>query len=105
MAAQVAAAPAADVAEQPQQQTVDGVASPAQASVSDLTGEQPAAQPVPVSAPAATTAAVSAPANPSAELKIYDTSSQPLSQILNQVQQDGASIVVGPLLKITLKSC
>ena len=33
--------PAADVAEQPQPQTVDGVASPAQASVSDLTGEQP----------------------------------------------------------------
>lgn len=84
MAAQVAAAPAADVAEQPQPQTVDGVASPAQASVSDLTGEQPAAQPVPVSAPAATTAAVSAPANPSAELKIYDTSSQPLSQILSR---------------------
>ncbi|EMQ2429313.1 penicillin-binding protein activator [Escherichia coli] len=99
VAAQVAAAPAADVAEQPQPQTVDGVASPAQASVSDLTGEQPAAQPAPVSTPAATTTAVSAPANPSAELKIYDTSSQPLSQILSQVQQDGASIVVGPLLK------
>ena len=99
VAAQVAAAPAADVAEQPQPQTVDDVASPAQASVSDLTGEQPAAQPVPVSAPATSTAAVSAPANPSAELKIYDTSSQPLSQILSQVQQDGASIVVGPLLK------
>ncbi|MDU7303898.1 MAG: penicillin-binding protein activator [Escherichia coli] len=64
-----------------------------------LTGEQPAAQSVPVSAPATSTAAVSAPANPSAELKIYDTSSQPLSQILSQVQQDGASIVVGPLLK------
>ncbi len=51
VAAQVAAAPAADVAEQPQPQTVDGVASPAQASVSDLTGEQPAAQPAPVSTP------------------------------------------------------
>ncbi|EFI2739876.1 penicillin-binding protein activator [Escherichia coli] len=99
VAAQVAAAPAADVAEQPQPQTADGVASPAQASVSDLTGDQPAAQPVPVSAPATSTAAVRAPANPSAELKIYDTSSQPLSQILSQVQQDGASIVVGPLLK------
>ncbi|WP_313449839.1 penicillin-binding protein activator, partial [Pseudescherichia sp.] len=49
--------------------------------------------------PAATPAAASAPANPSADLKIYDTSSQPLDQILNQVQQDGASIVVGPLLK------
>ncbi|MBA1847956.1 penicillin-binding protein activator, partial [Escherichia coli] len=70
VAAQVAAAPAADVAEQSQPQTVDDVASPAQASVSDLTGEQPAAQPVPVSAPATSTAAVSAPANPSAELKI-----------------------------------
>ncbi len=49
--------------------------------------------------PTATPAATSAPANPSADLKIYDTSSQPLDQILNQVQQDGASIVVGPLLK------
>jgi len=52
--------------------------------------QQPAAQPQAV---AATTA------NPSAELKIYDTSSQPLDQVLAQVQQDGASIVVGPLLK------
>ena len=52
--------------------------------------QQPAAQPQTV---AATTA------NPGAELKIYDTSSQPLDQVLAQVQQDGASIVVGPLLK------
>ncbi|HAU5635473.1 TPA: penicillin-binding protein activator, partial [Citrobacter amalonaticus] len=44
-------------------------------------------------------ATASAAANPSAELKIYDTSAQPLDQILTQVQQDGASIVVGPLLK------
>jgi len=51
---------------------------------------QPATQPQAVSA---TTA------NPGAELKIYDTSSQPLDQVLAQVQQDGASIVVGPLLK------
>jgi outer membrane PBP1 activator LpoA protein len=43
-------------------------------------------------------------ANPGAELKIYDTSSQPLDQVLAQVQQDGASIVVGPLLKTTSKS-
>ncbi|EGT0674414.1 penicillin-binding protein activator [Citrobacter braakii] len=98
------AAPAADTAaatttEQPQ--TTDGVASPAQASVSDLTNETPAqpeaTAPQPT-APAQPTTA-SAPANPSAELKIYDTSSQPLNQILTQVQQDGASIVVGPLLK------
>jgi len=96
------------------------VVSPSQAPVDELTQTQPAA-PVtapeatqapapadtaaPVSTPetqapsAATPAVASAPANPSAALKIYDTSSQPLDQILNQVQQDGASIVVGPLLK------
>lgn len=70
------AAPATDAATtQPQATTAD---------------QQPAAQPQAV---AATTA------NPGAELKIYDTSSQPLDQVLAQVQQDGASIVVGPLLK------
>ena len=86
------------------------VVSPSQAPVDELTQTQPAA---PVEAPVtaseatqapepaetAAPAVASAPANPSAELKIYDTSSQPLDQILNQVQQDGASIVVGPLLK------
>lgn len=64
-------------AEQPQPQSTEPAA-------------QPAAQPQTV----ATTSA-----NPGAELKIYDTSSQPLDQVLAQVQQDGASIVVGPLLK------
>ena len=69
--------PAPATAEQPQPQT----AQPEQ---------QPAAQPQAV----ATTSA-----NSGAELKIYDTSAQPLDQVLAQVQQDGASIVVGPLLK------
>ncbi|HHX7179621.1 TPA: penicillin-binding protein activator [Enterobacter hormaechei] len=69
--------PALATAEQPQPQT----AQPEQ---------QPATQPQTV----ATTSA-----NPGAELKIYDTSAQPLDQVLAQVQQDGASIVVGPLLK------
>ncbi len=41
----------------------------------------------------------SAPANPDAEMKIYDTSNQPIDQVLAQAQQDGATIVVGPLLK------
>ncbi|WP_336218206.1 penicillin-binding protein activator [Citrobacter amalonaticus] len=97
----VAAQPAAQPAtvDTPQPQTTDGVANPSQAAVSDLTeGEQTA----PVSAPqsaSAQPATTSVAANPSAELKIYDTSAQPLDQILKQVQQDGASIVVGPLLK------
>ena len=69
--------PAPATAEQPQPQT----AQPEQ---------QPATQPQAV----ATTSA-----NPGAVLKIYDTSAQPLDQVLAQVQQDGASIVVGPLLK------
>ncbi|MBJ7222453.1 MULTISPECIES: penicillin-binding protein activator [unclassified Brenneria] len=32
-------------------------------------------------------------------VKVYDTSSQPLANVLAQAQQDGASLVVGPLLK------
>ncbi|MEH0832870.1 penicillin-binding protein activator [Pectobacterium cacticida] len=32
-------------------------------------------------------------------VKVYDTSSQPLANILTQAQQDGASLVIGPLLK------
>jgi outer membrane PBP1 activator LpoA protein len=65
------------------------------------TAEQPQAQTTqPTAQPAAQPQAVAtASANPGAELKIYDTSSQPLDQVLAQVQQDGASIVVGPLLK------
>lgn len=93
----VAAQPATENA--PQAVNADGVASPAAASVNDLTQDASA----PVSEPAAQApvaqAAASAPANPGAEIKIYDTSSQPLNQVLDQVQQDGASIVVGPLLK------
>ena len=69
--------PAAATAEQPQPQTTQPE-------------QQPAAQPQAVAATSA---------NPGAELKIYDTSAQPLDQVLAQVQQDGASIVVGPLLK------
>lgn len=104
------------------------VISPSQAEVTDLTTTNNAQTPVqapaadqaqpaaPVTAPAAVQAptpeatsqpteapqaqAVAAtPANPSAELKIYDTTTQPMSQLLAQVQQDGATIVVGPLLK------
>lgn len=37
--------------------------------------------------------------SPATQLTIYDTSLQPLEALLAQVQQDGASIVIGPLLK------
>ena len=82
--AETQAAPATDAAsEQPQPQNVQ----PAQPA-------EQTAQPVAQTPSVATTSA-----NPGAELKIYDTSSKPLDQVLAQVQQDGASIVVGPLLK------
>lgn len=73
-------------------------AKPAAAPLPAPVAATPAAQPV--SAPAAQPQpSVAATANPAAELKIYDTTSQPMSQLLAQVQQDGATIVVGPLLK------
>lgn len=78
------------------------VASPAAASVDDLTQQPDAtpAAPAPQAAPQTQpAAAAAAPANPAAEVKVYDTTTQPLAQILAQAQQDGATIVVGPLLK------
>ena len=87
-----AAAPAPEPQEQTPAQAPAAPATDAAVSAPQTTApeQQPAAQPQAV---AATTA------NPGAELKIYDTSSQPIDQVLAQVQQDGASIVVGPLLK------
>ncbi|RLM27579.1 penicillin-binding protein [Brenneria alni] len=43
--------------------------------------------------------AVQPPVSSALPVKVYDTSSQPLSNVLTQAQQDGASLVVGPLLK------
>ncbi|HGK7505061.1 penicillin-binding protein activator [Kluyvera cryocrescens] len=74
-------------------------AAPVQAAAtaqSDTTATPETAEPSPTAQPQAV---ASVAANPSAELKIYDTSAQPLNQILAQAQQDGVSLVVGPLLK------
>lgn len=68
------------------------------ASATPQTTASPVTQPV--TAPTAQPQpAVASAANPSAELKIYDTTSQPISHLLAQAQQDGATLVVGPLLK------
>jgi len=47
------------------------------------------------------TAAVlgTASANTAAQIKVYDTNGHPIDQLLQQVQQEGATLVVGPLLK------
>ncbi|VFS93587.1 Lipoprotein activator of PBP from the outer membrane A [Raoultella planticola] len=90
-------APAADRAPAPvtAAAATQAAAAPEQSATSDTaaTTAQPAVS-APQAQPVATT-----PANPSAELKIYDTTTQPMSQLLAQVQQDGATLVVGPLLK------
>lgn len=73
-----------------------------QATATDQTTQTPANQTdpaAPVGQAVNTPAVASTPANPNAVLKVYDTSAQPLDQVLSQVQKDGASIVVGPLLK------
>ncbi|WP_345756587.1 penicillin-binding protein activator [Klebsiella variicola] len=84
-----------------QDQAAPAAEPTAQASAASAT-PQTTASPVtqPVTAPTAQPQpAVASAANPSAELKIYDTTSQPISQLLAQAQQDGATLVVGPLLK------
>lgn len=84
----------------PQQPPADPNAAPAPAdpnaavspsATQDGSVQQPDSQPA-VQQPAT-------PANPSAQVKVYDTSTQPIPALLAQAQQDGATIVVGPLLK------
>ena len=80
----------AQPAEQAQDSAAASTAPEQQSAAPAVAGEQPAVQPA---------AAAPAPASSSVELKVYDTTSAPLSQLLTQAQQDGASLVVGPLLK------
>lgn len=62
---------------------------------------------VPVENAAVPAVAAAAPATPTpvatpvshAQVKVYDTSSQPLPALLEQAQKDGATLIVGPLLK------
>ena len=85
------AAPAPTTADASAQPTADAnsVVSPAVAGNTPPQTEQsqPAAQPA---APQG---------NSNAQVKVYDTSSQPIAQVMQQAQQDGATLVVGPLLK------
>ncbi|WP_434661367.1 penicillin-binding protein activator [Klebsiella sp. MISC125] len=89
-------APAAD-----QVQTAAPVTAPAavQSSTPQTTDATAETTSQPATTAPQTQTVAATPANPSAELKIYDTTTQPMSQLLAQVQQDGATIVVGPLLK------
>ena len=74
------------------------VISPADADTdTNVANETPASeQPSQPVTRAVTTAAAAAPTT---QLQVYDTSAQPIEQILTQAQNDGATLVVGPLLK------
>ncbi|WP_145594072.1 penicillin-binding protein activator [Yersinia aleksiciae] len=67
----------------------------------DATASAPTDAAAPVDVAAVTTPApVAAPvATSNAQVKIYDTTTQPIAALLAQAQQDGATLVVGPLLK------
>lgn len=81
----------------PQDESPVAVAQPdarqAVQTIESIVNAQPAVQPAVATASAAAT-----------ELKIYDTTTAPVSQLLAQAQQDGASIIVGPLLKNDVES-
>ncbi|MDN4628907.1 penicillin-binding protein activator [Erwinia sp. PsM31] len=82
---------------------VDANAAPAAASpATDSAAAQPAAQNSDSAAQPAVqngSVAQTAPPSSSAQVQVYDTSSQPIDQVLAQAQKDGATLVVGPLLK------
>ncbi|MTD41204.1 penicillin-binding protein activator [Erwinia sp. CPCC 100877] len=92
-------ATALDAVQQPQTSDADSsndVVSPSLAVVEALIGER-------LQSPNQTTDQTpqtdTAPARPQARIQVYDTTSQPIEQILAQAQRDGASLIVGPLLK------
>ncbi|KFX19993.1 penicillin-binding protein activator [Pectobacterium betavasculorum] len=86
------AAPSADAVQAGQMApSSDGQSTQSPAPYSD----QAVASTTPTPEAQATSAGLSS----SLPVKVYDTSSQPLANILTQAQQDGASLVIGPLLK------
>ncbi|MBJ9999905.1 MULTISPECIES: penicillin-binding protein activator [unclassified Erwinia] len=95
------AAPAAPIQAPDATANPDAAATDANAVVSpsaaptDGTTQPDAAQPQPVASSSVETAAPSG----STQVQVYDTSTQPVDQLLTQAQNDGATLVVGPLLK------
>ncbi len=86
-------------------QPQDGGTNPADPSAAVSTSAAPveapqdanAAQPQP--AAQGGSVAQTAPPASSTQVQVYDTSTQPVDQVLAQAQKDGATLVVGPLIK------
>nr|WP_314512936.1 penicillin-binding protein activator [uncultured Pantoea sp.] len=76
--------------------SADPISAPQQ-SATTTPQQQQQQQQQPQSQPQSQPAAAAPASN--AQIKVYDTSSQPIEQVMQQAQQDGATIVVGPLLK------
>ncbi|MGV3345957.1 penicillin-binding protein activator [Enterobacteriaceae bacterium LUAb1] len=76
----------------------DIVVSPSAVSTDELQ-QTPAIQPAVVQPPVSPPAIVS-----HVDVRVYDTYSQPLDLLLTQAQQDGATLIVGPLLKNQVES-
>ncbi|MBM7343300.1 penicillin-binding protein activator [Pantoea coffeiphila] len=95
------AAPAAPIQAPDATANPDAAATDANAVVSpsaaptDGTAQPDAAQPQPVASSNVETAAPSG----NTQVQVYDTSTQPVDQLLTLAQNDGATLVVGPLLK------
>lgn len=69
------------------------------ATVSTSAPDTAATQTTPAEQPQTPAPAAVPVASSNAQVKIYDTNGQQLSALLTQAQQDGATLVVGPLLK------
>ena len=69
------------------------------AAVSTSAPDASASTATPTEQPQTSAPATVPVASSNAQVKIYDTNGQPLSALLTQAQQDGATLVVGPLLK------
>ena len=94
VAAPVSAPPPANVATP--SEAADAVVSPSAIDAGDN------AQPAEVEAkpqPVATTSTDTAAPSSTTQVQVYDTSAQPIEQVLTQAQNDGATFIVGPLLK------
>lgn len=82
---------------QPQDQTDPNAA--VSTSAPDAAAQDTQPQTDPAQAQPAATPAAAPVASSNAQVKVYDTNGQPLAALLTQAQQDGATLVVGPLLK------
>lgn len=105
-AAQPAIGSAAAPVQAPTQAGGENSAAPADANAAVSPSASPDAAATPAStpepaAPAAQNANVAQTAAPSSstQVQVYDTGSQPVDQVLAQAQKDGATLVVGPLIK------